>query len=820
MKRMIKKNLIVSEFLFLLFCSFSLSWADSLVFSQIDFILGGKLYKDTEWGSVDFAFIGQEPIMYFNLAVNGSWQVQNIAVLSREGVGVVQTMTYYFDLGTERGTNVTDLNYDYAFTLDILETMPAGSKPASVRDGQIVLWSGTGSGGGPPKPQAAKPLTGGRVSSSQKHAHKNFPNQQAGPAECTPTAVSNSLHFLKEKHNLDIDDSEITIDKMKVAVGWNKGAPDHWYTTKTEYMRNNNLLITTKPVFAKDFDTLLKEIGDGQDVEIDESWYKKNKDTGKWEPKGHTMALVGISGPHPDGTYSIDIADDTCQSNPTNNLSKATTLKYNPNPPDGIPEIEERFGKVRFDYAVVECPKGPSEAWNIIPTWGTIDATPYTLLKWAAPSDPNGVIVGYNVYMDPNETLVAMRSGCAWTNLGQLETTFDPAVYMPLSYNTTYYWCVDTIVTNTAYMMNGRSDEDPVILGDNITLPGDVWHFTTAPEIVITEQPSYTTALPGETAVFTISVDSATAPSFEWFQSSDAANNTPGEDVSVSTGSDSSIISPVMTGDEGYYYCKVTNEGTEVVYSETAALGVLREVAHWDLNGNYYDNSGEGHDAEPAGTPLFVVGIIGDAVQIDPNNGWASAGTWDPAEYTGELSISLWARWDGANGDKQGLISKRNAWAVDKMMWQLEVAPDTGELRFMSTSDTVSSTPLPCGDWEHIAVTFDGETATLYRNGVSISSGAFEFDFKTDANLTIGAGQRDDMGTVSYTFNGALDEILIYNYALNRYDVADLYYFGSGESVCLDPPLYDFDGDCIINLTDLAMLASHWLDCGLYPVCP
>ncbi len=424
-----------------------------------------------------------------------------------------------------------------------------------------------------------------------------------------------------------------------------------------------------------------------------------------------------------------------------------------------------------------------------------------SFLSWVPPIDPQiEQVVGYNVYMDPNESLVAMRSGCAWTSLDQPETTFDPVPDM--EYKTTYFWCVDAVV-----IMNGDAD----------TLPGNVWSFKTVPEIVITDHPTDTAAFQGETAEFTISVDSATPPNFEWYKTPDDANHIPDDDVLISAGSDSLIISPVTIDDEGYYYCKVNNEGTEVVYSDVPALGVLRPVAYWDLNGHYHDNSGESHDAEPAGTPLFVTGIVGEGVQIDPDNGWASAGTWDPSQYTGQLSLSLWARWDGENGDKQGLISKRNAWAVDEMMWQLEIAQDTGDLRFMSTSDTISSPVLLNGEWEHVAVTFDGETATLYRDGVSVSSGVFEFDFKTDANLTIGAGQRDDMGVASYTFNGALDEIQIYNYALTKYEVADLYFFGSGESVCLDRPLYDFDGDCIVNLSDLATFVAKWLDCGLYP---
>jgi hypothetical protein len=34
---------------------------------------------------------------------------------------------------------------------------------------------------------------------------------------------------------------------------------------------------------------------------------------------------------------------------------------------------------------------------------------------------------------------------------------------------------------------------------------------------------------------------------------------------------------------------------------------------------------------------------------------------------------------------------------------------------------------------------------------------------------------------------------------------------------CVNPPLYDFSGDCKVNFVDLAMFLTGWLDCGLEP---
>jgi hypothetical protein len=315
-------------------------------FYQMDFNLDGTIYQDTDWGSVDFTFTGEESIMYFNLAVNGDWQVQNIPVLSGRGVGVEQTMTYYFDLGTERGTDITSLNYDYAFTSDILGTMPGGSIAASVGDDYVALWAG--SGGQMPDLAVAEPLVGGEVVDSSPHAHKNFPNQQCGERECAPAAVSNSLQFLNAKHNLGMKADGISINEMKKAVGFvaGWGSPlDTWWELKKKYMEDKKYPITTRKI--TDMSKLAAEIDAGQDVEIQESWIDKD---GK--KTGHTSALVGITELE-NGEYSLDIADDTVQGDPTQGCENPRTRTYDP-------ATGEFTGggliDTKFEYAVVECP--------------------------------------------------------------------------------------------------------------------------------------------------------------------------------------------------------------------------------------------------------------------------------------------------------------------------------------------------------------------------------------------------------------------------------------------------------------------------------
>ena len=379
----------------------------------------------------------------------------------------------------------------------------------------------------------------------------------------------------------------------------------------------------------------------------------------------------------------------------------------------------------------------------------------------------------------------------------------------PLDYFTTYYWRVDSLIGEAVYL-------------------GPTFLFTTVDRLpLITAQPERQVVdQVGDTAVFEIEVYSESPERYYWYRTFNPDEIDPETDTLLTDPLGVFVpyfeLSNVQLEDEGYYYCRIANETGEIL-SDVVTLGVKQFLAHWTLDedkyvgGQYLDELGV-HHADPNGTPVFVEGVAGDGVVIDPGNGWARVGTWDPSVYTGRLTVSLWAKWDGTSG-WQGLIAKRNSWAADGMMWQLEVASGSGNVDFKNTAYTVSSPPLPVDEWAHVVVTFDGQTATIYRQGLSAAEGDFAFQEKLDANFVIGASEVTDEGQVEWTFNGALDDVKIYNYAMDSMDIALEYTDVSGDTVCYDPPALDYTGDCRVTLDDFAVFASHWLDCAIVPDC-
>ncbi|UCG58979.1 MAG: LamG domain-containing protein, partial [Phycisphaerales bacterium] len=110
---------------------------------------------------------------------------------------------------------------------------------------------------------------------------------------------------------------------------------------------------------------------------------------------------------------------------------------------------------------------------------------------------------------------------------------------------------------------------------------------------------------------------------------------------------------------------------------------------------------------------------------------------------------------------------------------------------------------LPVGEWAHVAVTFDGTTCMLYLDGEQRSSRSFTFASDSEAALVFGCCMAGGVDP----FNGALDDIRLYDYTLSGEEIVQL--------VCTNPPPGDADGDCEIDFIDLAILVSNWLRCDL-----
>jgi hypothetical protein len=196
-------------------------------------------------------------------------------------------------------------------------------------------------------------------------------------------------------------------------------------------------------------------------------------------------------------------------------------------------------------------------------------------------------------------------------------------------------------------------------------------------------------------------------------------------------------------------------------------------VAKYAFDGNANDGSGNANHAEAVGSPVFVAGKYGSALDFSGTNQYAKLPATLMASVT-NFTIAAWVNWDGGNA-WQRIFDFGND--TTEYMF-LTPSSGGGTLRFAITTNSygaeqfLETSPLPIGQWRHVTVTRSGNTAKLYTNGVLAASAAVTIapaDFNPVLNY-FGASQFSS----DPLFNGRLDELFIYNYALSNAEIVKL----------------------------------------------
>jgi|GEM_PF-2142216 len=147
-------------------------------------------------------------------------------------------------------------------------------------------------------------------------------------------------------------------------------------------------------------------------------------------------------------------------------------------------------------------------------------------------------------------------------------------------------------------------------------------------------------------------------------------------------------------------------------------------------------------------------GIVGAGPIVEYNNG---AHMWQHSQF----------------GDPQELFSNL-AEGNAPSQWHIIRAPGT----------------VPLNGWYHTAVTYDKGTglAKLYVNGVEQASQNFGvFNPNTATPLHIGKRVTPIIGPADFTFNGAIDEVQIYERGLTAAEIAQI--AGATGTMCVPPPV-------------------------------
>lgn len=205
-------------------------------------------------------------------------------------------------------------------------------------------------------------------------------------------------------------------------------------------------------------------------------------------------------------------------------------------------------------------------------------------------------------------------------------------------------------------------------------------------------------------------------------------------------------------------------------------VGAQVAVANYPFSGNAndvspYRNNASVHDATLTQDRF---GRANQAYQFDGLQSYLEApnASWLNTPLT---SVSFWVRPDELPAQGEAYMLSFGGW---QERWKIslpshgKVVFTTNETSGISDMDAGGGHELVVGEWANVVAVHDGTTDLIYINGVLANSKAVAGDLNNTTH-PLGIGY-DPIDGANF-FNGALDEILVYDFALNAGEIATIY---------------------------------------------
>ncbi|MHB2154052.1 LamG domain-containing protein [Calditrichota bacterium GD2] len=211
-------------------------------------------------------------------------------------------------------------------------------------------------------------------------------------------------------------------------------------------------------------------------------------------------------------------------------------------------------------------------------------------------------------------------------------------------------------------------------------------------------------------------------------------------------------------------------------------------IAYWPFNGNANDESGNGNDGTVYGATLTTdrFGNENSAYYFDGEEDYIKIKK-EINEISKEISFSLWVNTAEFPEGYAEPLRKEDGYHVSflgknisNVGLNIELGIKTRPERSYWHRLYIPFTEIPLNSWIHLALTANGTEMKIYLNGEQYSN-----SLKYSGNIYNTPENKLFIGTYGTTertkdrdFHGIIDDIALYNRALNKIEIRKLYHSG------------------------------------------
>ena len=211
-------------------------------------------------------------------------------------------------------------------------------------------------------------------------------------------------------------------------------------------------------------------------------------------------------------------------------------------------------------------------------------------------------------------------------------------------------------------------------------------------------------------------------------------------------------------------------------------------ISYWSFDDSSnlgYDSSGNGHQGNIFGASSSD-GVCNGAIHFDGTDDYMTVSDYNDFEFdqNDDFTFNFWRK-DYDNGGSYYIGCSIDHNAGQYSGWGIHSAtyPNTDSTKgngigvyVTESSSSVSTVSSSLDDdWHMITFIKSGDQMKLYFDGVLKDTNTINTPVYVDHGFIIGANINDGYKDPEYFFNGLLDEIRVYNYALSSNEIKDLY---------------------------------------------